>query len=159
MKINSPFVKTSILTLITAFCLSSCNNEKQTVVEESLRLISKATVEMQDINSIEVKQLKEIPQNLQDSLALLQNRHPDVVLNDEDNEQIKSAMAKFTEAQDNAIKVFSARIEQLQKSVAKLNGQDVDESDSLDNNADQTSYSYATFFWYDTNKQYSFLID
>ena len=146
MKINSPFVKTSILTLITAFCLSSCNNEKQTVVEESLRLISKATVEMQDINSIEVKQLKEIPQNLQDSLALLQNRHPDVVLNDEDNEQIKSAMAKFTEAQDNAIKVFSARIEQLQKSVAKLNGQDVDESDSLDNNADQTSYSYATFF-------------
>ena len=111
---------------------------------------------MQDINSIQVKQLKEIPQNLQDSLALLQNRHPDVVLNDEDNEQIKSAMAKFTEAQDNAIKVFSARIEQLQKSVAKLNGQDVDESDSLDNNADKTSYSYATFFWYDTNKAIQF---
>lgn len=113
-------------------------------MDESLRLISKATAEMQELNNMQITQLKDIPQNLQDSLALLQNRHPDVVLSDEDNEQIQLAMSKFTVAQENAIKVFSGRLQQLQKSVAKLNGEDV--GDSVDVKDPEDSYSYATFF-------------
>jgi hypothetical protein len=132
------------MTIVIVLCLSSCNNEKQKVMDESLRLISKATADMQELNNMQITQLKDIPQNLQDSLALLQNRHPDVVLSDEDNEQIQLAMSKFTVAQENAIKVFSGRLQQLQKSVAKLNGEDV--GDSVDVKDPEDSYSYATFF-------------
>jgi len=144
MKFNSPNFKSLLMTIAIVLCLSSCNNEKQKVMDESLRLISKATAEMQELNNMQITQLKDIPQNLQDSLALLQNRHPDVVLSDEDNEQIQLAMSKFTVAQENAIKVFSGRLQQLQKSVAKLNGEDV--GDSVDVKDPEDSYSYATFF-------------
>jgi len=144
MKFNSPIFKSLLMTIAIVLCLSSCNNEKQKVMDESLRLISKATAEMQELNNMQITQLKDIPQNLQDSLALLQNRHPDVVLSDEDNEQIQLAMSKFTVAQENAIKVFSGRLQQLQKSVAKLNGEDV--GDSVDVKDPEDSYSYATFF-------------
>lgn len=144
MKFNSPIFKSLLMTFAIVLCLSSCNNEKQKVMDESLRLISKATAEMQELNNMQITQLKDIPQNLQDSLALLQNRHPDVVLSDEDNEQIQLAMSKFTVAQENAIKVFSGRLQQLQKSVAKLNGEDV--GDSVDVKDPEDSYSYATFF-------------
>ena len=145
MKFSSPSIKEFVLVLFVAFCFSSCNNEKQTVVDESIRLINKATALMQDINELEIKQLKEIPQDLQDSLALLQNRHPDVVLSEDDNRQIQMAMAGFTEAQENAIKVMSTRMDMLQQSIAKLkNGEDV-QDDSLEENV-ESSYSYATFF-------------
>ncbi len=100
---------------------------------------------MQDVNELEIKQLKEIPQDLQDSLALLQNRHPDVVLSEEDNTQIQIAMAGFTQAQENAIKVMSNRMEQLQQSIAKLKNGEDEHNDSLDENV-ESSYSYATFF-------------
>ncbi len=146
MKICSPFIKSLIITLFGIVCISSCNNEKQTVVDELLRLITKATVEMQDLNDMQVRQLKDIPQNLQDSLALLQNRHPDVVLTEEDNEKIQAAMSDFTAAQKNAIKVFSNRIEMLQKSVARLNGENVGDEEFNDSSNNETSYSYATFF-------------
>lgn len=144
MKLYSPLFNSLIMALLTIICVSSCNNEKQKVVDESLRLISKATVEMQDLNDMGARQLKEIPQNLQDSLALLQNRHPDVVLSEDDNEQIQSAMAKFTEAQENAIKVFSNKIDQLKQSIARLNGEGGEIADSVEGG--ENSYSYATFF-------------
>lgn len=145
MKFNSPSIKDLVLVILLTFCFSSCNNEKQTVVDESLRLINKATALMQDVNELEIKQLKEIPQDLQDSLALLQNRHPDVVLSEEDNNQIQIAMAGFTEAQENAIKVMSNRMDQLQQSIAKLKNGEDEHGDSLDENV-ESSYSYATFF-------------
>lgn len=144
MKLYSPLFKSVFLALITTICFSACNNEKQTVVDESLRLIDKATVQMQDLNELQVKHLKTIPMNLQDSLALLQNRHPDVVLSEEDNKQIQSAMAKFTEAQENAIKVCAGRMDQLQQSIANLNGGGDIIQDSVVKPDD--SYSYATFF-------------
>ena len=99
---------------------------------------------MQDLNELQVKHLKTIPMNLQDSLALLQNRHPDVVLSEEDNKQIQMAMAKFTEEQENAIKVCAGRMEQLQQAIANLNGGGDIIQDSVVKPDD--SYSYATFF-------------
>ena len=62
--------------LMVAGLLSSCKNERQIVVDESIRLIGKATVMIQDVNNIELRQLKDIPENLQDSLYVLQNKYP-----------------------------------------------------------------------------------
>ena len=145
MKLYSPLLKSIVWVVLATICFSACNNEKQTVVDESVRLINKATAQMQDLNELQVKHLKDIPEDLQDSLALLQNRHPDVVLSEEDNKQIQSALAKFTEAQDNAIKVCAERMQQLQQSVAKLNGGEGIIQDSVAN-SDEDTYSYATFF-------------
>ena len=106
--------------LMVAGLLSSCKNERQIVVDESIRLIGKATVMIQDVNNIELRQLKDIPENLQDSLYVLQNKYPNVRLSQNDEKKIKLAMGKFTQAQENAIVIFTRRVDALEESIVKL---------------------------------------
>ena len=106
--------------LMVAGLLSSCKNERQIVVDESIRLIGKATVMIQDVNNIELRQLKDIPENLQDSLYVLQNKYPNVRLSQDDEQKIKLAMGKFTQAQENAIVIFTRRVDALEESIVKL---------------------------------------
>ena len=117
---SSKYLKIITLVICSICVLSSCKNERQHLVDESVRLINKATARIQDLSSLELNNLKDIPDELQDSLAVLQNKHPDVILTDEDARLIRAAMNKFTEAQENAIKYFTLQIDELEETVVKL---------------------------------------
>ena len=117
---SSKYLKIITLVVCSICVLSSCKNERQHLVDESVRLINKATARIQDLSSLELNNLKDIPDELQDSLAVLQNKHPDVILTDEDARLIRAAMNKFTEAQENAIKYFTLQIDELEETVVKL---------------------------------------
>ena len=127
MKIISPSVfKLIFAAILMTATFSSCKHERETVVKESVRLINKATIQMQDLDNLELKSLKEIPDVLQDSLSVLQNKHPEVVLNDEDAREIRMAMNKFTQAQENAIQYFTRQIDELEESIVRLQDEDGD---------------------------------
>ena len=117
---SSKYLRIIILAICSMCVLSSCKKERQHLVDESVRLINKATARIQDLSSLELNNLKDIPDELQDSLAVLQNKHPDVILTDEDARLIRAAMNKFTEAQENAIKYFTLQIDELEETVVKL---------------------------------------
>ena len=125
MKIISPvFLKLLFVAMVTTFCLSSCKNEREVVVKESVRMINKATLQIQDLDNLELTHLKDIPDMLQDSLSLLQNKHPEVILTDEDARAIRAAMTKFSQAQENAIQYFTHQIDELEESIVQLNDGD-----------------------------------
>ena len=125
MKFVSPILlKFLFVAFVMACSLTSCKNERQVVVNESVRLIDKATMMIQDLDHLELKNLKEIPDMLQDSLSLLQNRHPEVILTDEDARVIRSAMTKFSQAQENAIQFFTRQIDELEESIVRLERSD-----------------------------------
>ena len=117
---SSKYLKIITLVICSICVLSSCKNERQHLVDESVRLINKATARIQDLSSLELNNLKDIPDELQDSLAVLQINHPYVILTDEDARLIRAAMNKFTEAQENAIKYFTLQIDELEETVVKL---------------------------------------
>ena len=121
MRFVSPILFKFLFVVFIMVCsLTSCKNERQVVVNESVRLIDKATMMIQDLDNLELKNLKEIPDMLQDSLALLQNKHPEVILTDEDARVIRSAMTKFSVAQENAIQYFTRQIDELEESIVRL---------------------------------------
>lgn len=125
MKIISPvFLKLLFVAMLTTFSLSSCKNEREVVVKESVRMINKATLQIQDLDNLELTHLKDIPDMLQDSLNLLQNKHPEVILTDEDARAIRAAMTKFSQAQENAIQYFTHQIDELEESIVQLNDDD-----------------------------------
>ena len=125
MKIISPvFLKLLFVAMLTTFSLSSCKNEREVVVKESVRMINKATLQIQDLDNLELTHLKDIPDMLQDSLSLLQNKHPEVILTDEDARAIHAAMTKFSQAQENAIQYFTHQIDELEESIVQLNDDD-----------------------------------
>ena len=125
MKIVSPvFMKLLFVAVLVACSLSSCKNEREVMVKESVRMINKATFQIQDLDNLELKHLKEVPDMLQDSLNLLQNKHPDVILTDEDARVIRAAMNKFSQAQENAIQYFTHQIDELEESIVQLNDED-----------------------------------
>lgn len=125
MKFVSPILFKFLFVVFVMLCsLTSCKNERQLVVNESVRLIDKATMMIQDLDHLELKNLKEIPDMLQDSLSLLQNKHPEVILTDEDARVIRSAMTKFSQAQENAIQFFTRQIDELEESIVRLERSD-----------------------------------
>lgn len=125
MKIISPvFLKLLFVAMLMTFSLSSCKNEREVVVKESVRMINKATLQIQDLDNLELTHLKDIPDMLQDSLSLLQNKHPEVILTDEDARAIRAAMTKFSQAQENAIQYFTHQIDELEESIVQLNDDD-----------------------------------
>lgn len=87
-------------------------------------MINKATLQIQDLDNLELTHLKDIPDMLQDSLSLLQNKHPEVILTDEDARAIRAAMTKFSQAQENAIQYFTHQIDELEESIVQLNDDD-----------------------------------
>lgn len=122
MKFISPgSIRFLFVVMFATIGLTSCKNEREVVVKESVRLINKATIQIQDIDNLELKHLKEIPDMLQDSLSLLQNKHPEVILTDEDAREVRAAMSKFSQAQENAIQYFTHQIDELEKSIVQLN--------------------------------------
>lgn len=121
MKFVSPILIKFLFVIFFIICsLTSCKNERQVVVNESVRLIDKATMMIQDLDHLELKNLRDIPDMLQDSLSLLQNKHPEVILTDEDARVIRSAMTKFSLAQENAIQFFTRQIDELEESIVRL---------------------------------------
>ena len=125
MKFISPILLKFLFVVFVMLCsLTSCKNERQVVVNESVRLIDKATLMIQDLDHLELKNLKEIPDMLQDSLSLLQNKHPEVILTDEDARVIRAAMTKFSQAQENAIQFFTRQIDELEESIVRLERSD-----------------------------------
>lgn len=121
MKFVSPILIKFLFVFFVMICsLTSCKNERQIVVNESVRLIDKATMMIQDLDHLELKNLRDIPDMLQDSLSLLQNKHPEVILTDEDARVIRSAMTKFSLAQENAIQYFTRQIDELEESIVRL---------------------------------------
>jgi uncharacterized protein (DUF1810 family) len=125
MKFVSPILFKFLFVVFVMLCsLTSCKNERQVVVNESVRLIDKATLMIQDLDHLELKNLKEIPDMLQDSLSLLQNKHPEVILTDEDARVIRAAMTKFSQAQENAIQFFTRQIDELEESIVRLERSD-----------------------------------
>ncbi len=121
MKFVSPILIKFLFIIFLIICsLTSCKNERQVVVNESVRLIDKATMMIQDLDHLELKNLRDIPDMLQDSLSLLQNKHPEVILTDEDARVIRSAMTKFSLAQENAIQYFTRQIDELEESIVRL---------------------------------------
>ena len=125
MKFVSPILFKFLFVVFVMLCsLTSCKNERQVVVNESVRLIDKATLMIQDLDHLELKNLKEIPDMLQDSLSLLQNKHPEVILTDEDARVIGAAMTKFSQAQENAIQFFTRQIDELEESIVRLERSD-----------------------------------
>ena len=121
MKFVSPILIKFFFIIFLIICsLTSCKNERQVVVNESVRLIDKATMMIQDLDHLELKNLRDIPDMLQDSLSLLQNKHPEVILTDEDARVIRSAMTKFSLAQENAIQYFTRQIDELEESIVRL---------------------------------------
>ena len=121
MKFVSPILIKFLFIIFLIICsLTSCKNERQVVVNESVRLIDKATMMIQDLDHLELKNLRDIPDMLQDSLSLLQNKHPEVILTDEDARVIRSAMTKFSLAQENAIQFFTRQIDELEESIVRL---------------------------------------
>lgn len=121
MKFVSPILIKFLFVIFFIICsLTSCKNERQVVVNESVRLIDKATMMIQDLDHLELKNLRDIPDMLQDSLSLLQNKHPEVILTDEDARVIRSAMIKFSLAQENAIQFFTRQIDELEESIVRL---------------------------------------
>ena len=121
MKFVSPILIKFLFIIFLIICsLTSCKNERQVVVNESVRLIDKATMMIQDLDHLELKNLSDIPDMLQDSLSLLQNKHPEVILTDEDARVIRSAMTKFSLAQENAIQYFTRQIDELEESIVRL---------------------------------------
>lgn len=125
MKFVSPILFKFLFVVLVMLCLfTSCKNERQVVVNESVRLIDKATLMIQDLDHLELKNLKEIPDMLQDSLSLLQNKHPEVILTDEDAREIRAAMTKFSQAQENAIQFFTRQIDELEESIVRLERSD-----------------------------------
>ena len=121
MKFVSPILIKFLFVIFFIICsLTSCKNERQVVVNESVRLIDKATMMIQDLDHLELKNLRDIPDMLQDSLSLLQNKHPEVILTDEDARVIRSAMTKFSLAQENAIQYFTRQIDELEESIVRL---------------------------------------
>ena len=121
MKFVSPILIKFFFIIFLIICsLTSCKNERQVVVNESVRLIDKATMMIQDLDHLELKNLRDIPDMLQDSLSLLQNKHPEVILTDEDARVIRSAMTKFSLAQENAIQFFTRQIDELEESIVRL---------------------------------------
>ncbi len=121
MKFVSPILIKFLFVIFLMICsLTSCKNERQVVVNESVRLIDKATMMIQDLDHLELKNLRDIPDMLQDSLSLLQNKHPEVILTDEDARVIRSAMTKFSLAQENAIQYFTRQIDELEESIVRL---------------------------------------
>ena len=121
MKFVSPILIKFLFIIFFIICsLTSCKNERQVVVNESVRLIDKATMMIQDLDHLELKNLRDIPDMLQDSLSLLQNKHPEVILTDEDARVIRSAMTKFSLAQENAIQYFTRQIDELEESIVRL---------------------------------------
>lgn len=125
MKIFSPALfRLCFVALLVAVGFSSCKNERKLVVRESVRMINKATMQIQDLDNLELKNLKDIPDMLQDSLSVLQNKHPEVILTDEDAREVRAAMNKFSQAQENAIQYFTHQIDELEESIVKLNDAD-----------------------------------
>ena len=121
MKFVSPILIKFLFIIFFIICsLTSCKNERQVVVNESVRLIDKATMMIQDLDHLELKNLRDIPDMLQDSLSLLQNKHPEVILTDEDARVIRSAMIKLSLAQENAIQSFTRQIDELEESIVRL---------------------------------------
>lgn len=118
------------LVFVAALAFLSCTNERQEVVRQAVRIISEATAEMQDVDNLELNQLKSAPESLQTSLFILQNRHPGVRLSDEDTKTIEMEMAKFSQAQENAITVFQRRIDDLEESIIKLTNNDDSDDDN-----------------------------
>ena len=125
MKFVSPILIKFLFIIFFIICsLTSCKNERQVVVNESVRLIDKATMMIQDLDHLELKNLRDIPDMLQDSLSLLQNKHPEVILTDEDARVIRAAMTKFSQAQENAIQFFTRQIDELEESIVRLERSD-----------------------------------
>ena len=124
---SSKNILTFVMAATAAFATISCNNERQEVVEQAVRIISEATMEMQDVDNLELRHLKSLPASLQTSLYVLQNRHPDVRLTEDDTKTIEKEMAKFTKAQENAILIFQRRINELEESIIKLTNNDESE--------------------------------
>ena len=117
LKISPKYLKLILSACVAAVLLSSCQDERQTVLDESVRLITNATIRVQDVNNMELRELRQISDQLRDSLSVLQNKHPNVILSDEDESEIREAMNKFSQAQENAIAYFSNRINDLENSI------------------------------------------
>ena len=117
LKISPKYLRIILSACMVVLLLSSCQDERQTVLEESVRLITNATIRVQDVNHMELRQLRQISDQLRDSLSVLQNKHPNVILSDEDEAEIRVAMNKFSQAQENAIAYFTNRINDLENSI------------------------------------------
>lgn len=130
LKISPKYLKLIMSACVAVLLLSSCQDERQTVLEESVRLITNATIRVQDVNNMELRQLRQISDQLRDSLSVLQNKHPNVILSDEDEADIRLAMTKFSQAQENAIAYFSNRINDLEESIEVYTASESDNSDS-----------------------------
>ncbi len=130
LKISPKYLKIILSACVAVLLLSSCQDERQTVLEESVRLITNATIRVQDVNNMELRQLRQISDQLRDSLSVLQNKHPNVILSDEDEAEIRLAMTKFSQAQENAIAYFSNRINDLEDSIEVYTASESDNSDS-----------------------------
>ena len=80
MKIISPvFLKLLFVAMLTTFSLSSCKNERAVVVKESVRMINKATLQIQDLDNLELTHLKDIPDMLQGIHILLPLQSPELL--------------------------------------------------------------------------------